>query len=166
MTAADLVRVLGLEPHPEGGHYRELYRADEGVPAAALPPRFRGPRSFSTAIYFLLEGETFSALHTIQSDELWHHSEGAALRIVTIDDAGAREDHVLGKRYDRGERPFACVRRGRLFGSYVDDGVGHALVGCTVAPGFDFEDFTMPSRAELLARFPSHAAVITRLTRT
>lgn len=165
-TPHDLVRLLGLVPHPEGGHYRELYRADETVEKAALPPRFQGARSFSTAIYFLLEGAVFSALHTIESDELWHHYEGAALRIVTLASDGTREDFVLGKRYELGERPFACVKRGRIFGSYVDEGVGHALVGCTVAPGFDFADFVMPTRDELLARFPAHAEIVTRLTRT
>lgn len=165
MGPADLIRLLELRPHPEGGHYRELYRAEETIAQRALPARFGGDRSHATAIYFLLEGRTFSALHTIASDELWHHYEGAALRIVTFDDAGTREDFVLGKRYDRGERPFACVPRGRLFGSYVDDGEGHALVGCTVAPGFDFEDFVMPSRGTLLARLPAHADVVRRLTR-
>ena len=166
MSPDDLVRFLDLVPHPEGGFFRELYRADEEVPRAALPKRFSGDRAYATAIYFLLTHGTFSALHTIESDELWHHYEGGALRVVTLSDDGTREDFVLGKDYAKGQRPFACVKRGRVFGSYVEGDASYVLVGCTVSPGFDFADFRMPPRETLLARFPAHAEVITRLTRT
>lgn len=172
VRSQDLVRLLELQPHPEGGFFRELYRSDEGIEKASLPGRFSGARSYATAIYFLLTHDTFSALHTIESDELWHHYEGGPLRIVTLSSDGAREDFVLGKDYAKGERPFACVRRGLVFGSYLDDRsermttADYALVGCTVAPGFDFEDFRLLPRDGLLARFPEHAELVTRLTRT
>lgn len=166
MNAIELAHLLDLAPHPEGGYFRETYRSEETLARGALPGRFAGDRVFGTSIYFLLTEGTFSALHTIESDELWHHYDGGALRIVTLDEHGAREDFVLGKDYARGERPFAWVPRGRVFGSHVEPGVPHALVGCTVAPGFDFADFRMPSRHELLARYPEHEAVVTRLTRS
>ena len=157
--------MLDLRPHPEGGHYREVYRADEQIAHAALPERFGGARAHATAIYFLLaRGET-SGLHAIASDELWHHYDGGALRVVTLAPDGGRRDHVLGKSYERGERPFAAVPRGMMFGAELEPGVEFALVGCTVAPGFDFADFAMPPRAELRARWPQHAGVVERLGR-
>ncbi len=167
-TWQDLVATLGLLPHPEGGYYRELYRAEETCARDALPPRFAGDRSHATAIYFLLPRGAFSALHSIASDECWHHYEGAPVRIVTLDEAGVRRDLLLGKDYARGERPFHVVPRGRLFGSWPEAEPGDApfaLVGCTVAPGFDFADFVMPPRGTLLERFPQHAELIARLTR-
>jgi uncharacterized protein len=160
-----LVSELELAPHPEGGFYRELYRATEGVARDALPGRFPADRSFSTAIYFLVPHGTFSALHTIKSDECWHHYDGGALRIVTIDPGGERRDLVLGKDYARGERPFHVVPHGRVFGTYPEGDAPYALVGCTVSPGFDFADFVMDDRASLLARFPQHAEIIAKLTR-
>lgn len=165
MTARELIEALELRPHPEGGHYREIYRADEAIAHAALPARFGGARAHATAIYFLLaRGET-SSLHTIASDELWHHYDGGGLRVVTLAPDGTRRDHVLGKAYDRGERPFACVSHGLMFGAHLEPAADFALVGCTVAPGFDFADFDMPVRATLHARWPQHAEVVERLGR-
>lgn len=165
MTARELIEALELQPHPEGGHYREVYRAAETIAPGALPPRYAGPRAHATAIYFLLaRGET-SALHRIASDELWHHYDGGALRVVTLADDGTRRDHVLGKRYDRGERPLACVAHGLMFGAQLEPDADFALVGCTVAPGFDFADFDMPARAVLQARWPQHGEVIAHLGR-
>ena len=167
-----LVRTLELSPHPEGGFYREIYRSTETVTRDALPERFGGARAFSTAIYFLVPAGTFSALHVIASDECWHHYEGDPLRVVTLDEAGAREDFVLGKTLERGERPFAMVPAGRVFGSFSEaprdgrSGVGYSLVGCTVAPGFDFADFRMESREALLRQFPAHGEIVSALTRT
>lgn len=166
-----LVRTLELSPHPEGGFYREIYRSTETLAREALPTRFGGARAFATAIYFLVPAGTFSALHVIASDEGWHHYEGDPLRVVTLDEAGAREDFVLGKALERGERPFAVVPAGRVFGSFSEapnDGrssVGYSLVGCTVSPGFDFADFRMESREALLLRFPEHRDIVTALTR-
>lgn len=165
MTAEQLIAALELRPHPEGGHYREVYRAEEQIAHAALPPRFAGARAHATAIYFLLRRGETSALHAIASDELWHHYDGGALRVVTLAPDGTRRDHLLGKAYARGERPFAVVERGRMFAAELAEGAEFALVGCTVAPGFDFADFVMPSRAELRARWPQHDDVIARLGR-
>jgi predicted cupin superfamily sugar epimerase len=165
MTAAELISTLELRPHPEGGHYREVYRADEQIAHDALPARFGGARAHATSIYFLLARGQTSGLHAIASDELWHHYDGGALRVVTLAPDGTRRDHVLGKAYDAGERPFAMVPRGAMFGAELVGAAAFALVGCTVAPGFDFADFVMPSRAELHARWPQHADVIARLGR-
>jgi predicted cupin superfamily sugar epimerase len=156
---------LELRRHPEGGYFRETYRCEEVVAAAHLPPRFGGDRAFSTAIYFLLEGDDFSALHTIKQDEVWHFYEGGGLTVHVLDADGTHTALRLGRNVKAGERPQAVVRAGRLFGAAVTAPKSYALVGCTVAPGFDFADFSLPSRAELCARFPQHRELIERLTR-
>lgn len=158
-TLDELVRALRLEPHPEGGFYRETYRATSLVDTA------RGPRAASTAIHFLVPAGTFSALHRIASDEVWHHYAGAPLRVVQITDDGTRNDHVLGRDLLGAHVPQAVVPAGAWFGAHVEGDGAWALVGCTVAPGFDFEDFELADRSTFLARFPEHSELITRLTR-
>jgi len=159
MDVESLVRELGLEPHPEGGFFRETYRAAELVPTPA------GPRAASTAILFLVARGSFSALHRIRSDETWHWHAGSPLRVVTLLPDGRRVDHVLGMELGLGQRPQAVVPAGAWFGARVEAEGELALVGCTVAPGFDFADFELGGRSALEARFPAHAAVVRELTR-
>ncbi len=156
---------LQLRPHPEGGHFREAYRCPEVVARAHLPPRFTGDRNFSTAIYFLLEGADFSALHRLKQDEVWHFYDGAALLVHVIEPGGAYAPRRLGRDLDAGERPQGVVPAGAWFGASVSEAGSYSLVGCTVAPGFDFADFEMPPREELVGMFPQHRALIERLTR-
>lgn len=169
MDARDLVESLGLLPHPEGGFYKETYRAADLLPKAALAGlgegRFGGDRVASTAIYFLLREGEFSALHRIASDEVWHFYAGSPLTIVCLYEDGRREDLLLGLDFARGAAPQHVVPAGAWFGSYVTGGAGFALVGCTVAPGFDFADFELGTRAALLERFPAHGDVVRALTR-
>jgi predicted cupin superfamily sugar epimerase len=157
---------LQLRPHPEGGYYRQTYRSNESIASQHLPSRFGGDRAFSTAIYFLLEGEDFSALHTIKQDEVWHFYAGSSLTVHVFDPDGTHRAIRLGTDWGKGEEPQAVVRAGRLFGAILNDPKSYALVGCTVAPGFDFADFDMPSREALCARYPQHRELIERLTRT
>jgi predicted cupin superfamily sugar epimerase len=158
--ARAIVARLGLGAHPEGGFYRETFRSP--LRLDALP---RGaPRAASTAIYFLLPAGTFSALHRVRSDEVWHHYDGDPLVLHTLDDAGTHAELRLGRALDRGERPQAVVPAG-VWQAALPDGDRFALCGCTVAPGFDFADFELPDRAALLARFPAHRALVERLTR-
>ena len=164
-TAAQWVERLRLVPHPEGGHYRQVYRSAEVVPRAALPPRFGGDHVFSTAIYFLLQGQDFSALHRIKQDEVWHFYAGSSLTVHVFDPDGTHRAIRLGTDWGKGEEPQAVVRAGRLFGAILNDPKSYALVGCTVAPGFDFADMEMPGREELCRLYPQHREVIERLTR-
>jgi predicted cupin superfamily sugar epimerase len=160
-SAADWIRRLELVPHPEGGFYRETYRASEHVAKEHLPPRFGGGRALSTAIYFLLVGEQVSALHRIKSDEVWHFYTGTAIDLFVIGPDGSLAIQRLGPR-----GPFqALVPAGSWYGAALSEGAGWALVGGTVAPGFDFADFELADRAPLVAEFPQHRALIERLTR-
>ena len=158
-----MIELLGLEPHPEGGFFRETWRSPLAV--GGLP--HGAPRSASTAIYFLLPSGSFSALHRVASDEVWHHYAGDALELTTIDDAGTVSTLTLGDELARGQRPQAVVpahvfqaARPRPGGAH-----GYVLCGCTVAPGFEFSDFELPSRAALRTRFPALGELVDALTR-
>ena len=123
-------------------------------------------RPVSTAIYFLLEGDNFSAFHRLQSDELWHFYAGAALTVHVIEAEGRYSAFQLGNDPEAGEVLQAVVKAGCWFASEVTDGKSFALVGCTVAPGFDFEDFELAKRAELVRNYPQHRKIIEKLTRS
>lgn len=155
---------LNLTEHPEGGYFKETYRSEELIDNDALPKRFKGTRSFSTAIYFLLRGDQVSHLHRIKSDELWHFYSGSALTIHIIDKHDQYNRIRLGCNFDKGEMYQAAVKAGTWFGATVDMSDSYSLVGCTVSPGFDFDDFEMGNREELLARYPRHSQIIEKLT--
>jgi len=159
-----LVELLKLTPHPEGGYFRETYRSAEEIPADALST-FPGPRSVSTGIYYLLVADDFSAFHRIRSDEMWHHYGGSAVVVHVIGTEGGYESLRVGPGLDSGEEPQAIVPAGAWFAAEVADPTGYSLVGCTVAPGFDFVDFEFGNRAELTRLCPGERELIRRLTR-
>lgn len=159
-----LVRELDLKPHPEGGYYKEVYRAKGEIPETSLPG-YDGARNFATSIYFLLTKENFSAFHTIRQDELWHHYEGDALEVHVLTKDGLHQVINLGKELEAGQQPQGVVYGGDVFGSRVAEGGEYALVGCTVAPGFDFKDFQLDEREQLLSSYPKYSQIINELTR-
>jgi uncharacterized protein len=159
------IEKLDLTPHPEGGYFRQTYRSDLILPREALPG-FSGSRAASTAIYFLLEGKNFSAFHRLRSDEVWHFYFGSPVIVDVIEPDGRHSEILLGSNPEAGEVFQAVVKAGCWFASHVADWKSFVLVGCTVAPGFDFEDFEMAKRAELIARYPEHRELIERLTRS
>jgi predicted cupin superfamily sugar epimerase len=159
------VQRLKLEPHPEGGYFRQTYASDIVVAREALPAGFSGPRTASTAIYFLLEGQNFSAFHRLRSDELWHFYAGAPVAVHVIEADGKYSSILLGSDAEVGQQFQAVVPAGRWFASHVADWASWSLVGCTVAPGFDFADFELANRSKLVQSFPEHSALIERLTR-
>lgn len=165
MNANDYIQHLHLLPHPEGGWYSEGYRSHEHIPQAALPQRFGGERAFSTAIYFLLEQGNFSAFHRIQSDEVWHFYAGDAIEVVEIHPDSSLHTTIVGNKVWQGEVPQYVVAAGVWFASRVQEGGRFALVGCTVAPGFDFADFELASRESLVSEYPEYATIIRELTR-
>ena len=159
------IEKLRLEPHPEGGYFRQTYRSELVIAREALPAGFTGERVASTAIYFLLEGKNFSAFHRLRSDEVWHSYAGEALTVHVISPSGEHSSILLGNDPDAGEVLQAVVPAGCWFASHVADWKAFAVVGCTVAPGFDFDDFEMGKREELVARYPQQRELIERLTR-
>jgi predicted cupin superfamily sugar epimerase len=164
-NAAYWVTYLHLLPHPEGGYYKETYRSDEQIPHHGLPQRFSAARFFSTAIYFLLEKENFSAFHRIQSDECWHFYAGDALLVHVIHTDGSYACIRLGNHPEQDEVFQAVVPAGSWFASETAPGGEFSLVGCTVAPGFDFADFELADHSRLSVQYPVHAKLIQRLCR-
>jgi predicted cupin superfamily sugar epimerase len=158
------IEELRLEAHPEGGCFKQTYKAELVLKKEVLPAGFTGARAASTAIYFLLEGKDFSAFHRLRSDEVWHFYVGSPLVMHVIERDGRYSESLLGSDPERGEVLQAVVKARCWFASRVRDGRGFALVGCTVAPGFDFEDFEMAKRAELMRVYPQHREMIERLT--
>jgi predicted cupin superfamily sugar epimerase len=162
---ADLVNQLNLTPHPEGGFYRETYRSTGVIPHSVLPAGFKGDRNTSTAIYYLLPEGACSRFHRIASDEGWHLYLGGPLDVVQLDPVtGELTVTTLGANLAKGETFQAMVPAGVWFGAQARPGCGYALVGCTVAPGFDFDDFELATRSQLLADFPEARSWIERLT--
>jgi len=153
-----------MQAHPEGGYFAESYRSAEIIPQDALPKRFEGDRNFSTAIYFLLESHQFSALHRIQSDEMWHFYAGSPLYVFYIDNQGMVQTIKLGDSPENGEVFQAVVPAGVWFGSKPAQTDNYSLVGCTVAPGFNFADFELSGREKLLQQYPEHGEIIKLLT--
>jgi uncharacterized protein len=165
MTADYLVKHLELQPHPEGGFFKETYRSAGNITSESLPGNFTGDRSYSTAIYFLLQQGDYSAFHRIESDECWHFYDGGTLLIHIIDLEGNYSCIRLGREIDKGETFQYVVPAHCWFASEPAPGVDFSLVGCTVAPGFEFADFEMAKKETLLGHYPQHHAVISRLCR-
>lgn len=161
--ANELVTAYDLLPHPEGGYYKETYRAGEMIKADSLPERFGGDRSLSTAIYFLLERGNFSAFHRIKSDECWHFYQGDPLSVYVIHPDGRLEVIRLGSDSANGEVFQAVVPAGCWFAS--ESSGEFSFVGCTVSPGFDFQDFELANADQLSKQYPQHGDIIQRLCR-
>ncbi|MBU3743625.1 MAG: cupin domain-containing protein [Sediminibacterium sp.] len=160
------VEKLQMVPHPEGGFYKENYRSTEYIESGCLPDRFAGRRPMSTAIYFLITAGNFSAFHRIKSDECWHFYAGDPLRVHLIDDStGAYCSIELGNDLNGQGVLQAVVPAGYWFASETQPGGSFSLVGCTVAPGFNFADFELADRDALIAKSPEQAGLISRLTR-
>lgn len=162
-TAESFIKQYRLQPHPEGGWYKETYRSKEVITAAALPSRFGGERHFSTAIYFLLAQGNFSAFHRIKSDECWHFYAGQTLHVYVLHDDGKMEIIQLGPA--AGELFQYVVPANCWFASRPAPQSDFCFVGCTVSPGFDFADFEMAKAGELVALYPQHEKIIGELCR-
>ncbi len=166
--AAYWIKKLDLKKHQEGGYFRQTYRSRESIGANALPGRFTAERPISTAIYYLLGADEFSAFHSLKSDELWHFYAGVGLTIHIIDQNGKYSAIRLGSDFDRGEVFQAVVEADCWFGAAGEStlcSTSYSLVGCTVAPGFDFSDFRLGDRSELIERYPEHKSIIKKFTR-
>ena len=164
-TIDSIIKRLDLLPHPEGGYYRETFRSETVISKISLPEGYQGDRNACTAIYFLLTSRNFSAFHKIKQDEIWHFYSGSPISLHILTQEGSYEKHLIGSDLERGEVPQFAVKGGDWFASEVSDSDSYALAGCTVSPGFDFADFEMADRQELLQTYPDHQQIINRLTR-
>jgi predicted cupin superfamily sugar epimerase len=164
MTADDVIRLLDLRPHPvEGGFFRETYRSAGTLPKSVLPDH-GGDRSVSTAIYYLLKPGHVSELHVLPGDEVFHFYLGSPVRMLQLWPDGSGREVILGSNVASGHVPQLVVPGGVWQGTRLLGNDGFALLGCTVAPGFDYADYRGASRAELTARWPSFAEQIAELT--
>jgi predicted cupin superfamily sugar epimerase len=160
-----LIQQYNLQPHPEGGWYKQTYKSTEKIDADALPKRFGASRSFSTAIYFLLEQGNFSAFHRIKSDECWHFYAGDPLLIYIIQQNGELEIISLGNDHEKGQKFQYVVPANCWFASRPAAGSVYCFVGCTVSPGFEFEDFELADAGTLSNEYPQHTMIIKELSR-
>jgi len=151
---------LDLKKHPEGGYYTEVYRSGELILPKQLPKRYKSSRNFSTSIYFLLEGKQYSSFHRLLSDELWHFYDGSTVLVYIIDENGNLSIKKLGKDYQF----QLIIEKQNWFAAEVENKKSFSLFGCTVSPGFEFEDFEPGKRNSLIKDFPKHAALVKRLT--
>jgi len=155
---------LGLKRHQEGGYFTESYRSDESHSSTCLPARYKSDRSFGTAIYFLLKERSFSAFHRLQSDETWHFYTGSPIEIFVLTNAGDLEHFLIGNNPEAGEVFQLTISRGQWFAARLVNQSSFGLIGCTVAPGFQFDDFELAERKKLAAKFPRHSQLICELT--
>lgn len=163
LTPQQLIERYRLEPHPEGGWYKEYYRSTEQVPANGLPGRYNGPRSFATSIYFLLEQGEYSAFHKIQSDECWHFYAGDPMQVFVLGKDGKMQIVELGADIEAGQTFHFVVPAGLWFASRPSPGSKFSFVGCTVAPGFEFADFELADCDELSALYPQYSDLVKTL---
>jgi len=164
-TAQTYIDALQMEAHPEGGYFKETYRSHHLMDVPQADGGTTVQRNVSTGIYFLLEKSNFSAFHKIQSDEMWHFYAGHALEVLELNEIGELCCTRLGSNILGGEVHQHVVPANTWFASRVAAGGSFSLVGCTVAPGFDFADFCLADRAMLVAVFPQHSKTIAELTR-
>lgn len=165
MTAEELIRTLGLQPHPkEGGYFVETYRSGGEIPQALLGADYSGPRAYSTAIYFLLTPDTFSAMHRLPTDEIFHFYLGDPVEMLQLHPGGVVVRETLGADLGAGLRPQLLVPGGVWQGSQLCEGGRFALMGTTVAPGFDFDDYETGRRETLIAAYPEAHEMIVALT--
>ncbi len=157
-VAETWIKKLGLTPHPEGGYFREAYRSGELI--SSLPERYKGLRCFGTSIYFLLTGKQLSAFHRIRSDETWHFYAGCPLTLYTLDDTGDLHEYILGNSLTGGEVLQHTIPSGTWFAGKPADENSYSLLGCTVAPGFEFEDFELGNYEKLAGIFPAHKKIL------
>jgi predicted cupin superfamily sugar epimerase len=164
LSADDVIHLLGLQPHPvEGGFFRETYRSVELIPATALP-RHRGDRSLGTAIYYLLKPGHVSEMHILPGDEIFHFYVGSPVRMLQLWPDGSGREVVLGPDLAAGQVPQVVVPAGVWQGTHLLGDDGFALLGATMAPGFDYADYIGGQRSELTAKWPAYAELIEKLT--
>lgn len=167
MTADEIKRLLNLAPHPrEGGSFVETWRAEETIPRESLPSHYSSARSAGTCIYYLLEPGTFSEMHRLASDEIFHFYLGDPVEMLQLSPDSSARTVILGNDLAAGQCPQVIVPKSVWQGSRLVPGGKMALLGCTVSPGFDYADYEVGSAASLIPEYPKYAELIRILTRS
>ncbi len=164
LTSEQIIEKFQLIPHPEGGFYKETYRSKNSIDDGCLKPHYNGKRNYSTSIYFLLTSDSFSAFHRVKQDEIWHFYYGYPITLHIISKDGIYSAVTIGNDLENDFTPQFVVKGGNWFAAEVTKQNGFGLVGCTVAPGFDFKDFELGKREILVKKFPQHKKLIERFT--
>lgn len=165
MPAAEYwIQHYNLQPHPEGGFYRETYRSALEVENKYLPVGYNGDRRLSTSIYFLLRSGEKSKFHRIRSDELWYFHFGSTLKIVLIDQIGNKHTRMLGANIEKAEHMQILIPGGTVFAAEVHEKESYSLIGCMVSPGFEFGDFELFAQDDLIQAYPQHIELIKKFT--
>jgi predicted cupin superfamily sugar epimerase len=154
-----------MKPHPEGGYYKEIYRSEDKINSIGLPSKYCGDRNFSTSIYFLLESNDYSSFHKIESDEIWVFLAGGPLILKYIDFQGNVITYKLGNNPENDEEFQVVIPANHWFCAYPENHSNYTLSGCFVAPGFDFADFELAKKSDLLEKYPQHLELIQKYTR-
>lgn len=159
-----IITKLSMIKHPEGGYFAKTYQSPISINGSTIGLDASEQRPLSTSIYFLLYDNEVSHFHRLKSDEMWYYQGGETLIVAIIDEKGNLIEQKLGLDLMSGEVPQLMVPAGSIFGSYVESGSGTSLVGCMVSFGFDFEDFELFEREELLSLYTNHSEIIKKLT--
>ena len=163
--AQKYIEKLQLKPHPEGGYYKEIYRACEMILPEHLPKRYKSSRNYSTSIYFLLEGNQVSNFHKLKSDEQWHFYDGSSIALYVIGEDRNLSKILLGRNIENGESLQTVIKHNSWFAAELSDNTSFALIGCTVTPGFDFSDFELGKSNDLIEAFPQYRELIDKFTK-
>ena len=160
-----LITTLGLQPHPEGGYFKEVYRSKGMIEINDDQLQLFGKRNYSTSIYFLITSDEYSAFHRIHQDELWHFYEGSPVSIYVISPEGTLEIFKVGNDINSGQEFQVTIPANHWFAAKIEKPNAYSLVGCTVSPGFDFSDFELATKKDLLQQFPQHKDIVSQLCR-
>jgi uncharacterized protein len=164
MKADDVIKMLNLKPHPEGGYFIEIKKSDEFFPAKSLPERYKGERAFYTSIYYMLVGENKSHFHKVNSDETWYFHTGSSVTIHMLSETNGYSKVILGNNVLENEHLQFTVPQGVWFSAELNDKNSFGLFSCNVAPGFEYADFELGKREHLIKLFPDYEKVINELT--
>jgi len=166
MDSMRIIELLDLKPLPrEGGYYRETYRSVRSVSVRNASGRSEVERSLSTAIYYLITPDSFSALHRLPGDEIFHFYYGDPVTMVVLHPDGGMETYIMGLNFAAGERPQSVAPGGAWQGMRLVEGGVFALMGTTMSPGFDFDDYEPGGRDSLIGQYPLHSELIQKYTR-
>jgi len=159
ITTEYWIQHLDLKPHPEGGFFKEVFRSSIDVTKEELPKGYKSSRRLSTSIYYLLRSGEISKMHRLKSDELWYFHFGSPLKVIYIDHEGIKRTKILGARPEKAESFYMHIPAGNIFAAEVLEENFYSLVSCVVSPGFEFDDFEMFNKDDLIQAYPKHADV-------